>query len=890
LDGDWKVEAEEWTFSNAAAPIPAPFVGRGEEIDRFTQLLAQTAVNQSQLAVVSGEPGIGKSRLIQETAVLASRQGFHALTAHCYQVEQTMPYQPLIDLTRQMMADDDGWRQLAPVWLRELAVLAPEIEEIAAGATAVSLPTGELDENQQGRLFQAIFHLVANHAKQRKLLLVVEDIHWADPATLQCLHYLSRRAVRVPILLIFSFRAEILAVNADLAALLNSLRREREIAFFSLARLSEADTREMLAQTTDTAPDAASLGRWLYRETEGNPFFFVSLLQSVREEGLLENGMQTDWTALARTNPALALPDAIRDAVRNRLGRLSPKEREALDWMAVYGRRLDFAALQAISRYPQITLLNSVERLAARQLIVESAGQYDFNHNKIREAVYYDLSAARCTLYHRQIAETLEGQPIAPEEAAFLAHHFERGRETEKALAYWMQAGRQALETYAYQQAARHFERALALAERPAEKIDAYLGLGNAFILLDDHAAATAVIQQGVHLVERLGDDTRKAKLLYTQAQNASRQHHPDGGKPAVKAALAAAEQAGDAYYLTQSLLLLTEVHESNGDLGDALETAVRAQAVSNHLNNGRLEARVLVEIGFLHAQRAEFDAAVNAAESGLALLAETDDRNAIAYAWNILGRALGGRGDYARAFDAFQRSRDMAHIIGDRYLAAQFFNMQGWLYRELGDYENGLKSDEEGVATAKEWGKPSPEISARLNVCLDRLHLGEAKQVLPLLDEIEAQIAAGSFGFHSWRWRLRLLHARGLCLLALGEPVPVLELAKTGLSLAEANVTRKYIALNHELRGMALAKLGKTDEAAAVMETAVALADLIHYQPIRWAGRQRLAALYGGDGRTQDAQKIRSEAEQIIQTIAASLENEPLRTTFLNAALILPR
>jgi predicted ATPase/DNA-binding winged helix-turn-helix (wHTH) protein len=885
-EGEWQIEDEVWAISSPQSPVTHPFVGRSEEIDQLTRLLTRTAAGQGQTALITGEPGIGKSRLVEVTTALARREGFHLLSVHCYQVEQSVPYQPLIELARQVMALDNRWQQLAPVWLRELAILVPEMGEPATAATVVAPQSEEPDESRQGRLFQAIFHLFANQVDRSKLLLVVEDIHWADPSTLQCLHYLSRHIVRVPIALIFTLREESLSTDADLVALLHSLHRETHVTSLSLARFSEADTTKLLAHMTDTAPYADRLGPWLHQETEGNPFFFISLLQSLREKGLLDNAAKVNWQALSRTDPTLTLPDAIRDSVRERLQRLSQAEREVLDWMAVYGRHIDFSLLQTISNQPQMTLLNTVEQLAERQLLVETAGQYDFIHHKIPEVVYYGLSAARRGLYHRQIADTLDALPPSPDKPALLAHHFECAGDNEKALTYWMLAGKHALAAYAHQQAARHYERALALTDQPAAQMDAYLGLGNAFMLLDDYKAATAVIQQGLQLVEHHSGDAHRARLLYAQAQNASRQHRSDGGKPEVEAALVAAEQAADEYYLAESLLLLTEVHESDGDISSALETATRAQKVSNKLNDNQLEARALVEIGFLHAQRAEFNEAVNAVEQGLKLLAETDDHNAIAYAWNILGRALGGRGDYGRALDAFQRSQEEAQIVGDRYLLAQALNMCGWLYRELGDYENGLKFDEEGVDFAQQWGKPSPEISARLNVCLDVLHLGDPGRALELLNKIEVQINAGSFGFHSWRWRLRLLHARGLCFLALNEPAKALALAEDGLPLAETNVTRKYVALNHELKGMALAKLGRVDEAIGVTKAAISLADDIHYQPIRWASRHQLAELYRQNGREQESRNISSEAEHIVQTIASSLEDENLRVTFINTAL----
>ena len=414
LEGEWKLEITE-------SPVSPPFVGRGKEMKQIARLLNQIATDQGQVGLISGEPGIGKSRLIEETTILASRQGFQPLSTQCYQVEQTIPYQPLTDLVLQVIACDDHWQKLAPVWLRELALLAPEFDEVTASATGVVLPSDDLDENHQVRLFQAIFNLFANLADRHKLLLVVEDIHWANTATLQCLHYLARHIVRIPIALFFSLRRENLSAGADLDAMLHSLRREAHFTYMSLDRFTEADSTTLLEQMVGAAPFADQLGHFLHQETDGNPFFFISLLQSLQEEGLLDNAAETDWQALARTDPTLVLPDAIRDSVLSRLQRLPHIEREVLDWISAYGRGLDFSTLQAISHLPIMTLLNAVEQLGERHLLVETAGQYDFDHNKIRDVVYYDLSAARRGLYHLQIAETLEELPPSPDKASLLA-------------------------------------------------------------------------------------------------------------------------------------------------------------------------------------------------------------------------------------------------------------------------------------------------------------------------------------------------------------------------------------------------------------------------------------------------------------------------------------
>lgn len=384
-------------------------------------------------------------------------------------------------------------------------------------------------------------------------------------------------------------------------------------------------------------------------------------------------------------------------------------------------------------------------------------------------------------------------------------------------------------------------------------------------------------------MAEAYEDDGRYARLLFTRAQLANRQHEVTTDY--VRAALSAAERAGNLALVAQNLLLLTEIQEGQGALDDALVTINRAQTISDELGDIHLAARIRNEIGFVHTQRGEFAEAIAAIERALKPLAQFEDRTSLAYSQNLLGRAYGGYGDYQQAINAFQRSRVEAEAVGDGYLIVQTPNMLGWLHRELCAFEQALQFDQEGITLAVQWAKEPPEVSARLNVCLDVLYLGEPERALGMLNEIQARIEAGAFGFHAWRWRLRILHARGLCLLALNQPATVLPLMDEGLTLAESATVRKYIALYHELKGLALAKLAQAGDATSELETAVQLADAIHYQPLCWQGRGHLVALYADVERPQDAKTSLTAARQIIRHIAAHLTDEDLRNTFLNAS-----
>ncbi len=291
-----------------------------------------------------------------------------------------------------------------------------------------------------------------------------------------------------------------------------------------------------------------------------------------------------------------------------------------------------------------------------------------------------------------------------------------------------------------------------------------------------------------------------------------------------------------------------------------------------------------MADLAWLQAQTGGFVAAAASAEAALDLLQTTEDRAGVAFAWNTLGRAQGGAGNYGAAFDAFEHSREIAQAIGHRFLAAQVPNMLGWLRFQLCDYEGALASDREGVELAARWGKSPPEVSARINLALNILHLGDPGQALSDLEAIRDQIEREVSGFHAWRWQLRVLQAQGLCHLALDEPGLALELASAGATLAASTSSQKYVALNHELCGAALARLERPAEAAAELALAVELADALPYQPLRWGARLRLATLYKGTGRDQEAALLLSEARDIVQTIAASLPDQPLRAAFLAA------
>jgi tetratricopeptide (TPR) repeat protein len=584
--------------------------------------------------------------------------------------------------------------------------------------------------------------------------------------------------------------------------------------------------------------------------------------------------------------PTTALPSTVQAVIAARLAQLTPLAQRVAQVAASVGRAFTFEILAAVGETPEANLVQSLDELWQRRIVREQEQGYDFCHDKIREVIYSQISRTRRQWLHRRIAEALEARHASNLEEVYpmLAAHFEMGNEGQRAVGYWQQAGEHALATYAPQQALDNFQRALALTNARSatvsQQADATFGLARAYFALDQHDEATGHGKQALAL--RQLDEPQRCKLLYFMADVAFASYDVASCESYAQAAREAAEISNDQETLCQSLSLLGQVCSTRGDLESELHLIQQALQRSQQTGNRWREGRTLADLGWLHAQRAEFEQAITVAGAALTMLVVTDDRAAVAFAWNVLGRAHGGCGHYASAFSAFARSEEVAASIDHKFLVAQAPNMRGWLYYQLGDYVRALELDQQGVQLAQAWNKRPAEISARINVALDLLHLGDPEEALAQLQSIQARIEEDAFGFHAWRWRLRLLEGQGLCQLALGQAQQAHELALVGERIATATTSRKYIAANQTLLGLALAQMQQVEAAICSLEQAVVLADTIGYQPLRWRGYTQLAILHQAVGNESAAQHCQSMALQVVQTIAAELSDDSMRAQWL--------
>jgi len=376
---------EEAATSPPTTPDPlSPLVGRDQEWSRLQATWRRAAAGRASFALLSGEAGIGKTRLAEELVEWANRQGIVTASARCYATEGELAFGPIVAWMRA--------RALPPlddVWLTEVSRLLPELL-----AERPDLPTpGPLTQTwQRQRLFEALARGILGY--KGPILLVIDDLQWCDRGTLEWLRFLLRFDPRARLLLVGTARSEELHDDHPLASLLLDLRRVDQLVEIELSTLDLTATRALAASVAGRELDLAHAEE-LHQEAEGNPLYVVEMVRSgLPGEDRVQSG---------------ALPAKVEAVIKARLNQLSPSARELVGVAATVGRAFTFDVLAQASGGDEETLVGALDQLWGRRIVREQgADAYDFSHHKIREVAYAELSLARRRLLHRQVAQALE--------------------------------------------------------------------------------------------------------------------------------------------------------------------------------------------------------------------------------------------------------------------------------------------------------------------------------------------------------------------------------------------------------------------------------------------------------------------------------------------------
>jgi diguanylate cyclase (GGDEF)-like protein len=454
------------------------FVGRRRETDALRAALEDALTGHGRLVMLSGAPGIGKTRIAAELATYAALRSCQVLWGRCYEGTGAPPYWPWVQAVRSYVRDRD------PEGLRSelgtgAGVIAEIVSEIRQRLPDLRRPPAlDSPDAARFRLFDSMAAFLHGAARSRPIMLVLDDVQWADRPSLLLLEFLARDLANARVLVVGTYRDDGLTRQHPLAEALGGLSRERLFERISLDGLGLEDVARFIEIASGVKPPAA-LSSAVHTQTEGNPLFVTEVVRLLVQDGsLTSQGVQDGrpWT--------VRIPEGVRQVIGRRLNHLSPACADALVAAAVIGRAFGLEELRAVlereseRERTERELLDLLEEASAARLIEEtpgSVGRYQFSHALMRETLLEELSQNRRVRMHATVARSLEalyaGQADAP--AAELAHHFEAAQPVlgiDGFVKHSLAAGERALGRFAYEEAVQHFEGALAAKLAPTSE------------------------------------------------------------------------------------------------------------------------------------------------------------------------------------------------------------------------------------------------------------------------------------------------------------------------------------------------------------------------------------------------------------------------------------
>lgn len=662
-----------------ALPEGAVFIGRDIELAKLREAWLSAASGMRRAIFIAGEPGIGKTQLVGELARQLHSDGATVLYGRCDE-EMLVPYQPFVEALHDYVA------ACPPETLRaqlqglggELARLVPHLAQRVADLPA---PLQGEPETERYRLFEAVTVLVMSMARTQPLVLVLDDLQWADKPTLLLVRHLLRSAEEGAPLVVGIYRDDELTRVHPLAETLADLRRDQLFERVVVGGLSRDDVERLLAATTgtDVAPVLAAA---LFDTTEGNPFFLGEVLRHLTETGMLSPHPTNARAELSIEE--LGLPEGVREVVGRRLLRLTPEANHMLGLGAVVGRTFGLDVLEQIAELPEDTVLEAIEEATAARLVDEVPGRfgrYAFSHVLIRETLYRELATARRARLHRRVGEALEGLGDPTARLAELAFHFyeaAQAGDVDKAIEYCRRAGDRATEVLAYEEAAGHYEQAL-----QAMELDPRMG--------DDRAGA---------LLVALGDAWWRAGVR-------------DRSKHAFLRAVELARSTGDGQLLGAAALGLGTGRSSQegfdvSGTADELVIGLLEEALGLLPDeDSPLRARLLGRLAVSLYWSAPRERLVELCAEAVAMAERTGDKTALLGVLISRNYALWGPDDAPARLGAANEILHLAEALGraDRTLEARLYRIIVLL--ELGDVDSADSEIDAFCAGAAELRQP---------------------------------------------------------------------------------------------------------------------------------------------------------------------------------------
>jgi serine/threonine protein kinase/uncharacterized protein HemY len=884
-------------------------VGRERELLEATSLWQKALAGEGSVLLISGEPGIGKTRLAEELIAHSQVTGAQLLSGGCYEFEATTPYLPMAEAIKDWVhiQSEETLRNLLGDAMAELARLAPEIVSILGDVP----PSPPLSPNEERiRLFDNIARFLESLASRRGLLVFIDDLHWADQGTLALLSYLTRRLSRQRLLILATYREVELDRAHPLAAALVAWNRERLVTRIGLKRLSVENTNMLIATLLGQSSVSDEFAEAIHQETDGNPFFVEEVIKELIERGRVYRiGGHWERDEMAE----LAIPQSIKEAIGRRLDRLSSTCIGILQTAAGIGKNFDYEVLVSVVTVDEDDLLDALDEADAAQLIRPATGEvYIFTHDKIREVLYTELNPIRRRRLHRRIGNALE-QLFSSDlgsRAQELAYHYIESGELDKGLRYSLAAAKRAEGLFAQDEALKFYSDARECAEvlnEPDTVLEINVALADLYALGGQNRLA-------IEYYERALTSTKSGKAHAALLAKIGAVHATTGderGLEPLRKAISELNQDESRLELATATIALGRFHHLHAEYTDAIEHYELARTLAEPLDDPSTLTTVYSYLAGSYQQLTDFERSLYWARKTIALgerknypfaiasgnefLAEdyasigrwTDsleaaDRDShygnqsgsqsrVAWADFSRGMALNGLGSLETAAAAFRASVDLAEQIGEMRLDKLALVYLGSVFTDLGDHENARVVSIQAINEMDESSEKQAQAHGYGSLGYFYLQRGEWTFAVSNYEKAIAIVAGTENNL------IMLLHMAEYAesLLGMGRTEEALIHAQTNLALAEKAQSICRIGVTYKVLGQILSAQKKHEDASKYFARSIEILEETKTQLLLGRAYLQRGVMRKAAAILLDARRDFSKAASVFKELGAAYDLE---------------
>jgi len=758
----YSISLEKAPSSAEAAHLPTvPFqrprwitglVGRTAELTKLKAAFESSLANRSSVVALQGEAGIGKTRLMQELGVHAQSKGAVVLTGTAS--EAGLPYVPWVEAARQYVSQAPGelLRRMLGRNASEFVKLVPDIVA-KVGTVPPSKPLGE--QQDKVRLYEAVTQFFISICTESPLLLLFDDMQWAEQSSLDLLEYFVRSTSNHRVLTACAYRPEDVQQNSPLHPSLMKFNRQRLLETIQVRNLGKEETVELIKQMFGEQTITPEFADLIYERAGGNPFFVEEVLRSLVEDGTV---FRTEKGWDRKPIQELTVPNTVRTILKSRLSKLDPETMSVLVLASAVGLEFDFEVLREVTQIEEDKLLERLETALASGLVREPSqrGVFRFVDNRVRELMLDDLSKIRRGKYHQRIAEAMEKvyAKSLDRHAELIASHSHEAGDSERATRYSIIAGDRNKAIHAYEQAVNDYRRALGLISfeggRDEEKAATIEKLAECYRIAGQLQDSIRYYQKALEIFEKRHDSKACARACLGLSRTSIGTKGVTGTRDAIlvlRRGLKYLEAEPESYEAGSIYAQLAFNHGVIDEWGEAKAWADKALAVGEKTQNYAAIAKSLsmkgsfltdtgrIDEGLPLWQRA-FDLSLQHEEYEDALISlcnlvnytfqrDLGKSRALAVRWLELSKRLNHvwfegaalewlsvldwySGDWKAGLEELQKACELANRLGLSAISSSFALDKGWYSLGMGDLEQAEMEFQKG----RDWLEENPKIT----------------------------------------------------------------------------------------------------------------------------------------------------------------------------------